>query len=216
MQNWNDPFAAFQQSEKETEPEGFNQVELNTPDEQTNTQKEPVLSIVDTNPAAENKVAEKPVFEEKSHTVKPQQEAASSNTLLATSQAPVKVEDKRVINGEGDINQLAPFKYAWAWNYFLNANKNHWTPLDINMTKDVEDYHHRLTVEEKHVYENVSGLFNHVRYSRDAQYRLSRDGKNVCARIANLSSPPSVRRSYAYLDLPTLHRNHRPRPKRNL
>ena len=68
---------------------------------------------------------------------------------------PVKVEDKRIINGEGDINQLAPFKYPWAWNYFLNANKNHWTPLDVNMTKDVQDYHHRLTVEEKHVYENV-------------------------------------------------------------
>lgn len=71
------------------------------------------------------------------------------------SVAPVRVEDKRIINGGGDINQLAPFKYPWAWNYFLNANKNHWTPLDINMTKDVNDYHHKLTVEEKHVYENV-------------------------------------------------------------
>ncbi|TQV72280.1 ribonucleotide-diphosphate reductase subunit beta [Aliikangiella marina] len=68
---------------------------------------------------------------------------------------PVRVEDKRIINGEGDINQLAPFKYPWAWNFFLNANKNHWTPLDINMTKDVQDYHQRLTTEEKHVYENV-------------------------------------------------------------
>ena len=63
--------------------------------------------------------------------------------------------DKRVINGQGDINQLAPFKYPWAWNYFLNANKNHWTPLDINMTQDVHDYHHKLTEQERHVYENV-------------------------------------------------------------
>ena len=68
---------------------------------------------------------------------------------------PVSVDDKRIINGSGDINQLAPFKYPWAWNFWLNANKNHWTPLDINMTKDVSDYHHKLTVEEKHVYENV-------------------------------------------------------------
>ena len=75
--------------------------------------------------------------------------------LLAESLAPVRAEDKRIINGEGDINQLAPFKYPWAWNYFLNANKNHWAPLDINMTKDIQDYHQRLTVEEKHVYENV-------------------------------------------------------------
>ena len=68
---------------------------------------------------------------------------------------PVKAEDKRVINGMTDINQLAPFKYPWAWEYFLNANKNHWTPLDINMAQDVHDYHHKLTLEERHVYENV-------------------------------------------------------------
>src|SRR5690554_6734435 len=69
--------------------------------------------------------------------------------------APVNVDDKRVIIGETDINQLAPFKYPWAWEYFMNANKNHWTPLDVNMAQDVHDYHHRLTPAEKHVYENV-------------------------------------------------------------
>ncbi len=69
--------------------------------------------------------------------------------------APVNPEDKRVINGHTDINQLAPFKYPWAWNFFLNANKNHWTPLDINMAQDVTDYRHKLTPNEKHVYENV-------------------------------------------------------------
>ncbi len=68
---------------------------------------------------------------------------------------PVRAEDKRVVNGQSDINQLAPFKYSWAWKYFLNANKNHWTPLDINMTQDVQDYHHKLNGNERHVYENV-------------------------------------------------------------
>jgi ribonucleoside-diphosphate reductase beta chain len=68
---------------------------------------------------------------------------------------PVNPEDKRVINGMTDINQLAPFKYPWAWEYFLNANKNHWTPLDINMAQDVHDYQRKLTLEERHVYENV-------------------------------------------------------------
>lgn len=68
---------------------------------------------------------------------------------------PVHAEDKRVINGQTDINQLAPFKYPWAWKYFLNANKNHWTPLDINMTSDVHDFHHKLNDDERHVYTNV-------------------------------------------------------------
>ncbi len=71
------------------------------------------------------------------------------------SLAPINPDDKRIVNASIDINQLAPFKYPWAWEYFLNANKNHWTPLDINMAQDVYDYHHKLTVEERHVYENV-------------------------------------------------------------
>ena len=74
---------------------------------------------------------------------------------ISDNLTPVNPDDKRVINGQTDINQLAPFKYPWAWNFFLNANKNHWTPLDINMAQDVIDYRHKLTLEEKHVYENV-------------------------------------------------------------
>ena len=72
-----------------------------------------------------------------------------------SSTKPINPDDKRVVNGQTDINQLAPFKYPWAWDYFLNANKNHWTPLDINMTQDVHDFQHKLTLEERHVYENV-------------------------------------------------------------
>ncbi len=75
--------------------------------------------------------------------------------IAAPAMAPVRAADKRVVNGDTDINQLAPFKYPWAWKYFLNANRNHWTPLDINMTQDVHDYHHALTPAERHVYENV-------------------------------------------------------------
>ncbi len=72
-----------------------------------------------------------------------------------TGLAPVNAADKRVVNGQTDINQLAPFKYPWAWKYFLNANRNHWTPLDINMNQDVQDWHHKLSETERHVYENV-------------------------------------------------------------
>ncbi len=88
-----------------------------------------------------------------------QQQVLPENTAeekkLPENLQPVCADDKRVINGKTDINQLAPFKYPWAWEFFLNANRNHWTPLDINMSKDVHDYQHRLTLEEKHVYENV-------------------------------------------------------------
>ncbi len=81
-------------------------------------------------------------------------EQQETRPVVSTTE-PIRVDDKRVVNGLTDINQLAPFKYPWAWKYFLNANKNHWTPLDINMSQDVDDYRHKLTDAERHVYDNV-------------------------------------------------------------
>lgn len=132
MLDWNDPTSAFKK--KPTLPAGQSTQEASTQEtSQGNEQvkQTPIKSTQSAQPAMQKLLSE------------------------GESLEPVRVEDKRIINGEGDINQLAPFKYPWAWNYFLNANKNHWTPLDVNMTKDVQDYHHRLTTEEKHVYENV-------------------------------------------------------------
>lgn len=135
MLNWDDPLESFKQ----------------------NSAAEPVLddntieSIANKAQAEDSKLSD-------SATIKSRLKDNLSDPLtssLTETMQPVKVGDKRVINGLTDINQLAPFKYPWAWEFFLNANKNHWTPLDISMSKDVHDYQHRLTLEEKHVYENV-------------------------------------------------------------
>jgi ribonucleoside-diphosphate reductase beta chain len=37
----------------------------------------------------------------------------------------VCMEDKRVINGSSDVNQLVPFKYRWAWDKYIAACANH-------------------------------------------------------------------------------------------
>ncbi|MEW8026835.1 MAG: ribonucleotide-diphosphate reductase subunit beta, partial [Candidatus Thiodiazotropha sp.] len=109
---------------------------------------------VETAPAPANtepQLAHPHVVEEAARALQAEEQAE----VDSASMEPVNPDDKRVINGMTDINQLAPFKYPWAWEYFLNANKNHWTPLDINMAQDVHDYQHKLTLEERHVYENV-------------------------------------------------------------
>ena len=49
----------------------------------------------------------------------------------------VRIEDKRVINGKADVNQLVPFKYKWAWDKYLAGCANHWMPQEINMNADV-------------------------------------------------------------------------------
>lgn len=74
----------------------------------------------------------------------------STTSMQATS-----VNDKQVVNGIGDINQLMPCKYPWAWQYYLDANKNHWTPLDVNMSDDVADFNIKLNDQERHLYTNV-------------------------------------------------------------
>ncbi|HQR04464.1 MAG: ribonucleotide-diphosphate reductase subunit beta [Proteobacteria bacterium] len=80
----------------------------------------------------------------------------ATSTVTPTSVPGVaRAADKRIVGGTADINQLAPFKYPWAWDFFLKGNRNHWTPLEIGMAQDVHDYHHKLTPAERHVFENV-------------------------------------------------------------
>src|SRR5512138_3880795 len=49
----------------------------------------------------------------------------------------ISVDDKRVINGQTDVNQLVPFKYKWAWEKYLSACANHWMPQEIPMSRDI-------------------------------------------------------------------------------
>jgi len=57
--------------------------------------------------------------------------AAAANTRRVTA------ADKRIINGQTDVNQLVPFKYKWAWEKYLATCANHWMPQEVNMTRDI-------------------------------------------------------------------------------
>lgn len=50
----------------------------------------------------------------------------------------VNIVDKRIINGQTDVNQLVPFKYKWAWEKYLASCANHWMPQEVNMQRDIE------------------------------------------------------------------------------
>ena len=49
----------------------------------------------------------------------------------------VRAEEKRIINGKSDVNQLVPFKYKWAWDKYLSGCANHWMPQEVNMNRDI-------------------------------------------------------------------------------
>ncbi len=60
----------------------------------------------------------------------------------------VRAEDKRVINGLADVNQLVPFKYKWAWEKYLAGCANHWMPQEINMSRDIAQWKDRAALSE--------------------------------------------------------------------
>jgi len=54
---------------------------------------------------------------------------------------PVNVNNRRIINGmEADVIQLYPMKHKFAWEYYNNANANHWLPTEISMQLDIEQW----------------------------------------------------------------------------
>ncbi len=73
----------------------------------------------------------------------------------------VRVEDKRVINGGADVNQLVPFKYTWAWEKYLAGCANHWMPQEINMQRDIELWRRSdgLTEDERLIVKRNLGFF---------------------------------------------------------
>jgi ribonucleoside-diphosphate reductase beta chain len=73
----------------------------------------------------------------------------------------IRVEDKRVINGGTDVNQLVPFKYKWAWEKYLAGCANHWMPQEINMSRDIALWKdpNGLTEDERRIVKRNLGFF---------------------------------------------------------
>jgi len=90
----------------------------------------------------------------------PEHAAGLAASGSATSQR-VKVADKRIINGQTDVNQLVPFKYKWAWEKYLATCANHWMPQEINMSRDIALWKNPngLTEDERRIVKRNLGFF---------------------------------------------------------
>ncbi len=73
----------------------------------------------------------------------------------------VNSDDKRIINGKTDVNQLVPFKYKWAWDKYLAACANHWMPQEVNMQRDIEQWKNPngLSDDERRLVKRNLGFF---------------------------------------------------------
>jgi ribonucleoside-diphosphate reductase beta chain len=88
-------------------------------------------------------------------------QATAPATPAAASEARVNVADKRIINGQTDVNQLVPFKYKWAWEKYLAGCANHWMPQEINMSRDIALWKdpNGLTEDERRIVKRNLGFF---------------------------------------------------------
>jgi ribonucleoside-diphosphate reductase beta chain len=73
----------------------------------------------------------------------------------------VRADEKRVINGKSDVNQLVPFKYKWAWDKYLSGCANHWMPQEVNMNRDIATWkdNNALTPDERLIVKRNLGFF---------------------------------------------------------
>jgi ribonucleoside-diphosphate reductase beta chain len=73
----------------------------------------------------------------------------------------VNASDKRMINGQTDVNQLVPFKYHWAWDKYLAGCANHWMPQEVSMSRDIAQWKDStaLTDDERMIVKRNLGFF---------------------------------------------------------
>ncbi|MGN6527354.1 MAG: ribonucleotide-diphosphate reductase subunit beta [Burkholderiaceae bacterium] len=92
------------------------------------------------------------------HTQSTPQPAVSQQ---ARSTRRVTVSEKRIINGQTDVNQLVPFKYKWAWEKYLATCANHWMPQEVNMSRDIATWKdpNGLTEDERRIIKRNLGFF---------------------------------------------------------
>jgi ribonucleoside-diphosphate reductase beta chain len=84
-----------------------------------------------------------------------------SGAVVAPNTRRVRIEDKRIINGGADVNQLVPFKYKWAWDKYLATCANHWMPQEVNMSRDIALWKdpNGLTDDERRLVKRNLGFF---------------------------------------------------------
>lgn len=91
----------------------------------------------------------------------PAAQAATAVSSTPPTALRVKASDKRIINGQTDVNQLVPFKYKWAWEKYLATCANHWMPQEVNMTRDIALWKdpNGLTEDERRLVKRNLGFF---------------------------------------------------------
>src|SRR2546423_281192 len=69
--------------------------------------------------------------------------APQATRVEASSSRRVNAADKRIINGQTDVNQLVPFKYKWAWEKYIVES------LGLDESEIFNAYHEVASIRDK-------------------------------------------------------------------
>ena len=73
-----------------------------------------------------------------------------------------KASNKRLMGASFDDQmQLEPIKYHWAWEFFLDAERNFWLPTEVGTTDDVQQWNdpNKIPEEDRRLVKQVLGYF---------------------------------------------------------
>ncbi|MBX3654739.1 MAG: ribonucleotide-diphosphate reductase subunit beta [Ramlibacter sp.] len=116
---------------------------------------------VDSSPLSQTSMASQPALRTLDDGAMRPQSVAAAATARPVTQRRVNAADKRIINGQTDVNQLVPFKYKWAWEKYLATCANHWMPQEVNMTRDIALWKdpNGLSEDERRIVKRNLGFF---------------------------------------------------------
>jgi len=128
-------------------------------DESSTSSSMPPASVHNAHSAARN-TPSSPIAEHMTGGA-PQGLQATQAGAAPTAARRVNAADKRIINGQTDVNQLVPFKYKWAWEKYLATCANHWMPQEVNMSRDIALWKdpNGLTEDERRIIKRNLGFF---------------------------------------------------------
>ena len=130
----------------------------------------------------------------------------------------VNAADKRIINGQTDVNQLVPFKYKWAWEKYLATCANHWMPQEINMSRDIATVEGPERPDRRRAPHRQAqpGLLRDRRFAGRQQHRARHLPPHHGARVPPVPAAPGLRGSDPHPRLPVHRRVARPGRERDL
>lgn len=94
---------------------------------------------------------------------------------------------KRIINGASGF-EVFPLKYNWAWDKYLAANANHWTPLSTPMNFDKQHWELSLNADQQHTFLNT---FSYLSTADVAAM------SNISVALMNKTTAPEIAQYYS-------------------